>query len=69
MELPKGFGLYDYLTKIFERATQELDSAQEIFKELDPYQSYMSEQEIEVIKHNFKGLQQAKKSIRNPIDD
>ena len=62
----KGKSLYDYLTRVFEHAATSLETTEQLFLELEPYMSSLTEHEKEVIHNNFKGLQKATTFIRNP---
>ena len=64
---PNGFGIYDFLNDVFDRTIQEIRSAERTFKDCDPYKSYLSESQREIINSQQEALKKALKNITNPL--
>ena len=67
MNHPKDFGVFDYLNSVFDRAAQEITSAEKAFQDCDPYKSNLTEDQLEIITSHHEGLKQAIKKITNPL--
>jgi len=55
------------LNDVFDRTIQEINSAERTFKECDPYKSYLSESQREIINSQQEALAKALKNITNPL--